>query len=861
MSKVFGARVKNVLSGDTVVLSPLNGGHQERVLSLAHLQAPRIQSNEKYGFESREILRKLLVGKEIRFWVIYKTKSGHEFGDISSPVFNSLAEYVLAKGGAKLREDLHSEDDDDLAKWADLQTKAQTAKVGLWATHLTPIEVVARPSESDVANSRTDGIPSIVEKVISGDRVIVRLQLSKTKQSVLPVLIAGVRAPRTAVGEEPAEPGSTAAKNYVEDRLLARDVAISVLGESSSGVLVGKISHPAGNISEKLLQEGLVEVADWQSSIVGAQGMSVLRKAEKSAKTAGKGLWKSVEKSKAVKSDGGFVPGSSFSATVTRIISADTLEITTADSVLTVQLAAVRGPRQSDATTAPFSSSAKEFVRQKTIGKHVEVTVESIRPASEQYGERAMVTIEVHDRNLAELLVSSGYATVLHYRKGEEVPSYWDSLIESESAAKKAHKGIYGKPPAVGRVVDASENAAKAKPFLFTFESRGKVSGVVEHVLSSSRYIISVPKESLRLILVLGGLTNRSKDDEFSKEALAFANQKAYQRDVQIEIYGADRVGGFIGNLYLPGSNVPFQISLLDHGLAQCHDRSLNQTKFGTQFEEAEASAKEEKRGLWATYDPSKDVTNVTASMESLKIEKKYHDIEVTEVLSDGTIAVQFINADSKKLKEFMLKFHASATTFPPIDKPPKKGDLVASKYSQNGKHYRTRVLSYDRATSKCQVQQIDYGTVESVPLSDIKALPSQYSVTAYKPQAHIAQLSLIKLPPESQPEYLEEAIYYLEDRILDKQLIACETFKNPAPGIELDVELYDPDAATKDPSVSINKELVEKGYVLVKKDGLSPYERLLVKEQNELIELEKVAKRAHKGIWEYGDIEGEDNV
>lgn len=858
MPKVFTARVKSVISGDTIILAPLNkNSHQERLFSLAGIQAPRLQSNEKYAFESRELLRKLLLGKQVRFWVVYKTKTGErEFGDVSSPVFSSLVQYVLEKGGARLRPGHHSDgnedDDDSYEKLVDIESQAKKAKVGLWADDYVPIKVVDRPAESQID---AKPIASIVERVISGDRIIARLLLGDRTQCVIPVLIAGVRTPRTANGDEPAEPLGDSAKNFVEQRLQGADVKISLLGESSSGVLVGKIVHPSGNISDRILQEGLGQVADWQSEMVGVKGMSVLRKDERSARQAGKGLWKA---KKSVKSKNTGSSGSKFHATVCRVISADTLELRLDDgSNMTVQLAYLRGSRQSDEKTAAFVSQAREFVRRKVIGKQVECSVEFVRPATEQYQERQMVTIAHGSKNLSQDVVSSGYATVLRHRNGEEeLPDYWDELIELESQAKKSKAGMFGKAPEAEKWVDASETAAKAKPYLFTLQNRGKFSGVVDYIMSPTRYRINVPREGIRLVLVLGGLANRkSRDDEISKKAMALATDKALQRDVSVEVYGTDRIGSFIGNLYLPGSSQPFQVSLLEKGYAQCHERSLNQTKYGDQFAAAEAKAKDAKVGLWKDYVEA--VASKAPEKKNLVIKKKYYDVNVSEVLKDGRIAIQFLDSDKAKLKGFMQKFHAAK--FAELAKPPRNGDIVAAKFSQNKKFYRARVLEKDRESNRYKIEQIDYGTVEEVPLSDLRSISPEFNTDAYKPQAHIVQLSLIRLPPESQAEYREDTEYYLEDRILDKQMVACSTFESPAPGVEMDVELYDPATIGKDANYSINKELVEKGYAMVKKHELAPFERLLKSEHESLLKLEAEAKRSHKGCWEYGDIEEEE--
>ncbi|QPG74106.1 hypothetical protein FOA43_001428 [Brettanomyces nanus] len=875
MFKVFGARVKNVLSGDTLVLSPLNGAsNQERVLSLAHLQAPRLPANEKYAYESRESLRKLLIGKEIRFWVIYKSQSDHEFGDVSSPIFSSLIEYVLEKGGAKLRDNLDTNDNPELENLKEIESKARSANIGIWDSDYKPIEIISRPSEDDIERSVSQPAAAIVEKVISGDRLFLRLLLDDQRQAVLPVLVAGVKSPRTANGDQPAEPCGEAAKGYVEARLLGRDIKVSLLGESASGVLVGKIIHPAGNISDKLLTEGFAEVADWQSSFIGAKGMSVLRKAEKSARSAGKGVWKADsaasngESAESVSvGEIRIAAGSTFHASVSRIISADTLELRLKnDAVISVQLAYLRGPRQSDAITAPFVNAAREFVREKAIGKQVLVTVEFVRPATEQYEERPMVTILIHgSKNLSELVVSNGYATVLHHRKGDDVADYWDLLVECEEQAKKTRKGIFGKAPDAGRIVDASENASKAQPYLFTFKNRSKIPGIVEHVMSASRYRIFLPREGIRLILVLGGLVNNKggRDDKTNKQAFALANKKAYQREISIDIYGTDRIGSFIGDLFLPGSNQPFQVALLENGLAKCHERSLGQTKYGSAFSEAETTAKNARVGLWNDYDPSQDVEvseeALSRQVKEMKIERNYYDVDVSEVLPDGHIAIQILDADRSKLKPFMQRFHAASSRFQPYVSAPRRNEIVAAKFSQNGKYYRAKILGHDKTPGKFEIQQVDYGTIESVPLSDLLQLPTEYQVSTYKSQSHIVQLSLVNLPPESQPDYLQEAIYFLENKLLDKQMVACETYKNPTPGVEMDVELYDPAVISTNPNFSINKEMVQEGWGLVKKKDLALFEKLLKEERATLLKVEADAKRLHKGCWKYGDIEGED--
>lgn len=862
MVQVYFAKVKSVLSADTLILTSPNSS-KERTLSLAYLQSPRLQSNEKYAFEARELLRTLLVGKQVKFWVLYKNNANREFGDISTPIFQSLIEYVLSKGAAKLRDNINAFDDEDVEKYRKIQKEAELGKVGLWDPSYKKIEMVARPDSSD-----STPIDSIVEKVLSGDRLLVRLLLSATKQCIVPILIAGIKTPRSSSPEEPAEEFGDEAKTYVESRLLMKSVKISLLGESLSGVLVANVIHPNGNIAEKLLQDGLAEICDWQSSLVGAKAMAVLRKDEKEARTSGKNIWKKHAELAATSlsaGDTGLAIGKKLSATVVRIISSDTVVLRFKDNTeSTVQLISLRAPRTSDPATSAFVAAAREYTRHKLIGKHVEVTVEGIREGNEQYDERPLVTLRTSDgKNVNEDIVASGYASVIRHRRGDPRPDYWDGLIETESIALKGKKGIHGKAPAPENVVDASENLARAKPYLFTFQNRNKISGVVEHVISGTRFRVNVPKEGVKLTLVLGGLANfSSRTDDIAKKALELAYKKLNQRDVSIEIYGLDKIGGFIGNIYSPGSNIPFQCTLLKDGLAQTHERSLSETKYANQFSKAENEAKAQKLGMWANYDPLNDeseVAEVTKKIEDLKIKKEYLNAEVCEVLSNGLIALHILNAEKEKLKPFMARLHAASTGFKPLSSV-KRNDIVAAKLTENGKFYRAKVLEVNKAERKVKVQHLDYGTVETIPLSSIRELPTEFSVSSYKPQAHIAQLSLLTMPPKNQPEYFKEAIYFLEDNVLDLQVVACVTYTNPEVGIEFDVELYDPKTISKDPTKSINKEMVYQGWGLVKKKNLKPFEVLLNKEREELLKLELEAKSAHIGCWEFGDVDGDED-
>ena len=65
------AKVKSVLSGDSVILCSIAHPDRERTLSLAYCTSPHLkkEGDELWAYESRDALRELLVGKVVQFSV------------------------------------------------------------------------------------------------------------------------------------------------------------------------------------------------------------------------------------------------------------------------------------------------------------------------------------------------------------------------------------------------------------------------------------------------------------------------------------------------------------------------------------------------------------------------------------------------------------------------------------------------------------------------------------------------------------------------------------------------------------------------------------------------------------------------
>ena len=155
---LFVAKVKNVLSGDSVVLVPSKQNQfppPERLLTLEHVRPID-------EFESKEYLRQLLIGKEIKFKVSAKA-ANREFGDIQAPIFKSLIEYLLSQGYVKLRDGENAESNDYIYELSQIENAAKLKQAGLWADKHTPIEIV--PVTEEIINrSQSKPVKLIVEK-------------------------------------------------------------------------------------------------------------------------------------------------------------------------------------------------------------------------------------------------------------------------------------------------------------------------------------------------------------------------------------------------------------------------------------------------------------------------------------------------------------------------------------------------------------------------------------------------------------------------------------------------------------------------------------------------------------------------
>ncbi|KAF2868215.1 hypothetical protein BDV95DRAFT_679033 [Massariosphaeria phaeospora] len=879
------AKVKSVLSGDTVVLHNINNPKQERTLSLAFVSAPRLkrEGDEQYAFESRDYLRRFLVGKVVQFRVLYKIPTGvnREYGLITLPNRTQLPDLAVAEGWVKLRDDAGRKDDSDeaaatLEKLQVLEARARADSKGVWQESGGRINSTSELSDpkSFVEEHKGKEIDSIVEKVLSGDRLICRLLLSPTEHVQTMILLAGIRAPatkrtNTSDGkEQPAEPYGDEAQQFVELRLLQRNVVINVLGVSPSGQIVATVKHPVnGNIAPFILKSGLARCTDHHTTLLG-QEMGSLRQAEKAAKDSRQGLFQGHVAQKA--SGAG-----ELEAVVSRVQSADTLFLRgKVGGERRINLSSVRQPKPSDPKQSPWGPEAKEFLRKKLIGKHVKFHVDGKRAATEGYDEREMATVTLQGKNVGLLLVENGLASVIRHRQEDTDRSpIYDDLLLAEQAAQEGQKGLWSpKAPSAKQFVDYSESLEKAKRQLTLLSRQRKVPGVVDFVKSGSRFTVLVPRENAKLTFVLSGIraprsarNPTDKGEPFGQEAHDFANKRCQQRDVEIDVEDCDKMGGFIGTLYINREN--FAKALLEEGLASVHAYSAEKSGNANELFAAEQKAKDARKGLWQDYDPSQDeeAEPTTAGAETNgqngdtaeARRKDYRDVMVTHIDETGRLKVQEIGAGTTALTTLMdafRSFHLNPSNNQGLPGPPKAGEFVAAKFTADDEWYRARIRRNDREAKKAEVVYIDYGNSELIPWSRLRPLSQpQFLPSKLKPQAHDAQLSFVQLPGNA--EYLADAVNFIAQETADRRLVAN------VDQVEKDgtfwITLFDP-KDSKTGTESVNAEVIGEGLALVPKK-LRAWERGAGEMVEALRKRQEGASGEHKGMWEYGDLTEDD--
>mmetsp|Transcript_574 Transcript_574/g.1819 ORF Transcript_574/g.1819 Transcript_574/m.1819 type:complete len:876 (+) Transcript_574:412-3039(+) len=688
---------------------------------------------------------------------------------------------------------------------------------------------------------------------------------------------AAARLASSAAAGAPA-PGQPAphareALHFAECRVLHREVRVVLEGVDKFQNLFGSIYYPEDgqpvDLGEQLLKQGLAKVVEWSAAMMNQASAQKLRNAEREAKQARIRLWKD------------YVPpptnsiaivGDEFVGPVIEIVSGDLLMVLGPDGVeRRVSLSSIRAPRMGNARremkAEPYALEAKEFLRSRLVGSKVSVHMEYNRKIAGDGGERLVPCGSVYieekgeggvpvKKNVAEMLVMRGLVGVVRHRGEEERSLHYEALLAAEEKAKKGKKGLHSaKDPPVHHINDVSQGAgAKARQFLPFLQRNGKNAALCEYVLSGHRFKIHVVKESATISFALSGVRAPPREDPVHSEAaIALMRGLVLQRDCEIEVETIDKMGTFIGTLWLVkagGQRVNLAAKLLEAGLGKLDGRfDPSVAVDGPELEAAQEAAKGKKLKLWEGYDPAAVAAAAAAVSQAEDTPSEVMEVSVTEILGGGAC---YLQRNATEVEQLCAQLAGLSPSGPPPDGL-RAGQQCLGKFTGDDTWYRAKVERVAPEGGMYDVFYVDFGNREQLPGSRVR--PMEPEVAAVPPQAALCQMAYLHVPALDEECGYEAAECMAAMTTGGVMMCRVESRESAGPkgGQVLHVTLFEQGAET-----SVNATLLQEG--LARITGRRGARGKAATNIKALEDHQEVAKKERKGIWRYGDVDSDED-
>ncbi|OQS04612.1 nuclease [Thraustotheca clavata] len=881
------ATVKAVISGDTVVLmgASKTGPPPEIMLTLASLQAPKLarsseQHDEPYAFTSREFLRNLLIGKQVRFKVEYKVAAiNRDFASIYLDDEN-VCVLVAKEGMAKVKTLEQSRDgcSPDLEEMLRVQEIAVAEKKGIYSEDGTKAALHVSWSgltgEELLGRFKGQQIPAIVEMVRDG--AAMRVILLSTMQ-IVNFALSGVQCPRVnpPPGTEPQGPApfSREAKLFTEVRLLHRKIKVKLEGTDKFGNLYGSVIHPSGhNISIELLKNGLGKMSDWSSEFLSVNTRTEMRNAEKSAKLLKTRVWHDYVPPVLQATD------TSLQGLVVEVVSGDCIVVALKSKNYEEQriyLSSIRAPRMGNARrnepNAPYALDSKEAMRSKVIGKTVSIEIEyernnpnladnSVMTFASVFLESAVAKKKGGEPkprvNIAESIVADGLAEVVRHKQGEEKSGHYDLLVAAEAQAKASKKGLHStKPSPEPRITDLCFEANKAKQYLPFLQREKTLRAVVEHVYAGNRFKVYVPKENCTVNFIVAGIkcpqpAKPSKDAEpYGEDARRFARRSTMQRNVLIEVDDMDRMGNAFGPMYIGTKDFKnnFGCALLHEGYARVDDFSIERTSASSDLLQAEEVAKKARVHVWKNFAENEEETTTKVAVKRTS-DEVLPVVRLSEITNATTFYIQNVSDRSvatieEKMRDFTQQVGLDGKAF-----EIKKGVLCAALFDDGQGPVWNRARVEAKPTSGVQVKFIDYGNTEILPPTRLR--PLDPSLVHHPAQAKECVLGFIK-PFDTNAEFAGDAAHMLNDLAWGKNMTALVHGHDSNGRLSVSLLVN---------NKNVTESILEQGVARVDRKAIryaEPYQKAIV---DKLVTAQESARRRRLCMWQYGDVESDED-
>ena len=791
--------VKGVQSGDTIIISgklPKNGGlPEELLLTLTGVTAPRIGNSNKltdepFAFESREFLRKLVIGKVVLYKIDY-THNDRKFGHIKleNKIINAE---ILKNGFGKLpflpkgHENLLKTD-----LWISLQEAEKEGKQnrkGIFGentdikNHIRTLYNLSDSEEDkkkiEEAINKNEEIDAIIEYVFNC--AIVSVYISKWN-CFAKVNLRFVSIPSNNKDPDLFKKG----KAYCERICLNKDVKLKIFDFDENKNLLCDITvlDKNQNLAELILKEGYSKSftgGNKNPKVYSLSDINLARAAEGEAKSKRLGVWKDaiLPENKSIKLE---KDDDLSEAKCIMVNSGDSLTVLNKKNEETrIFLSNLKAPALAKFGTEeqnkPWAFQSKEFVRKKLVGKNLKCVLDYIHtinldnskskgPQGAKASRRTMKFYTVYYQNgkdetecINVELIQNGLANVTNYKIEEGNPSKeFDLMLKGEQAAKQNKVGLYSpKTPPLCNYSDLlASGKTKKKEFINFLTGLVHLDCVVDYCFSANKFKLRIDQKQVMIPFGLIGVKSFTNDknnsslfQKYFKISHDFVVNTILQRDGICDIVQADKVGNYFGNFLFEGKN--FGTLLIEKGLAVCNERGADagKNKYINEMREAEKKAKEGKIGLWEDEGLAKLLKG--ESINESSSEKKFNEINkdikirITDQIDFDKFYCNFLpNKTLDKIEDVLAEYDEGIKKAENLSLPIKNGTLCAAKFPDDKRYYRGIVKSHNKDKKEYEIEFIDYGNIEKVKLNDLIKLDGV--ISSLPPQAMYCEMAYLK--------------------------------------------------------------------------------------------------------------------
>uniref|UniRef100_A0A8D9BSS8 Staphylococcal nuclease domain-containing protein 1 n=1 Tax=Cacopsylla melanoneura TaxID=428564 RepID=A0A8D9BSS8_9HEMI len=283
------------------------------------------------------------------------------------------------------------------------------------------------------------------------------------------------------------------------------------------------------------------------------------------------------------------------------------------------------GPPSAQPEDAPYAWEAREFLRQRIIGKIVYYTVDK-NDGNRCYGT---VFYPEKENSITELMISEGWVDL---RGGNPV------LAELENRAKENGKGKHS-PDEPGAHVRKITWDPEPKQVLDKFGKK-ITKAVIDNINQGLTMRAFLLPEHYYVAFSLSGIKIVRQEDEYGPEVRQYLEERILQRDVNVIIESIQNEKNKVMNATLihEGQKMNIGELLVREGFASCN--TLLQGVYDEKkLREAEKKAQSEKKRKWAHYVPKKP--------------PKERQAVVHEIINGDALMIKYVG-DTKEEKVFL---------------------------------------------------------------------------------------------------------------------------------------------------------------------------------------------------------------